>query len=227
MPETLDSIRRAQQGIPNPFRREIPGQSLTREPGEYPFEQPARIDNPVEAVDTLLQKLNEPSNLNSLLNLVDAGISIESIVRAITFSAFTDGMITVDTAELSNPILILEVLAIAKKAGISDSRILNSYPEDAVSMEDSLALMKQFKPKKYKTLLMRAQSLNEEKNIEQKDDFDAAEGSFMSPSSGPVLAAMPIREAEPGFVSEQPLELNIEDDIPEEFQEEEEEEELI
>ena len=49
MPETIDSIQRDQRGLPNPFNREIPGQSLTTPAGQYPFERPARVDNPTEA----------------------------------------------------------------------------------------------------------------------------------------------------------------------------------
>ena len=204
MPETIDSIRRSQQGLPNPLSREIPGQSLTREPGEYAFEQPARINNPVEAVDTIFEKIKEPNNLTSLLNLLDAGVSIESIVRTITFTAFTDGMITVDTAELVNPILILEILALARKGGIGDPRILNSYPEESVTVDKSLEIMKQLKPKKYKTILENAQALKEDKMISREDRLSAMAGSFMSDVSSPRMAAPPMLEAQPGFLDEQP-----------------------
>ena len=204
MPETIDSIRRSQEGLPNPLSREIPGQSLTREPGEYAFEQPARVDDPIEAVNTIFEKLKEPKNLTSLLNLLDAGVSIESIVRTITFTGFVDGMITVDTAELINPILILEILALARKGGIGDPRILNSYPKESVNTDKSLEIMKQLKPKKYKTILEKAQALKADKMINREDTLSAMAGSFMSDVSTPKIAAPPMLEAQPGFLAEQP-----------------------
>ena len=204
MPETVDSIRRSQQGLPNPLSREIPGQSLTREPGEYAFEQPARISNPVEAADTLFEKIKEPNNLTSLLNLLDAGVTIESIVRTITFTAFVDGMVTVDTAELMNPILILEVLALARKGGVGDPRILNSYPKESITTDNSLEIMKQLKPKKYKTILENAQASRADKIISREDKLSAMAGSFMSDVSSPRMAAPPMREIQPGFLDEQP-----------------------
>ena len=204
MPETIDSIRRSQEGLPNPLSREIPGQSLTREPGEYAFEQPARVDDPIEAVNTIFEKLKEPKNLTSLLNLLDAGVSIESIVRTITFTGFVDGMITVDTAELINPILILEILALARKGGVGDPRILNSYPKESVTTDKSLEIMKQLKPKKYKTILEEAQALKADKRSSREDTLSAMAGSFMSDVSSPKIAAPPMLEAQPGFLSEQP-----------------------
>ena len=204
MPETVDSRRRSQQGLPNPLSREIPGQSLTREPGEYAFEQPARVNNPVEAADTLFEKIKEPNNLVSLLNLIDAGVTIESIVRTITFTAFVDGMITVDTAELINPILILEVLALARKGGVGDPRILNSYPKESVTSDKSLEIMRQLKPKKYKAILEKERALKGSRMISKEDRLSAMAGSFMSDVSSPKVAAPPMLEAQPGFLSEQP-----------------------
>ena len=198
MPETIDSIQRDQQGLPNPFSREIPGQSLTSPLGQYPFENPARISSPVQAVDMFMEKLQEPNNLISLLNLLDAGVSIESIVRTITFTGFVDGMITVDVAELVNPILIIEVLALARKAGIGDARLLNSYDRPTVDTEKTLEIMQQLKPKKYKNIREKANALAEksreerEKSRQERESTPVIEGSFMA---SPVVAIAP-------FVSE-------------------------
>ena len=202
MPETIDSIQRDQQGLPNPFSREIPGQSLTTPAGQYPFERPARIDNPAEATNVLLEKLTQPNNLISLLNLLDAGVSIESIVRTITFTGFVDGMITVDVAELINPILIIEILALARKAGIGDARLLNSYDRAAVNTEKTLEIMKQLKPKKYKNIREKANALAE-KSREKRESPSALEGSFMA---SPMIAIAPIPEESPAFMPEEPAE---------------------
>ena len=202
MPETIDSIQRDQQGLPNPLSREIPGQSLTSPPGQYPFENPARINSPAQAADMFMGKLQEPNNLISLLNLLDAGVSIESIVRTITFTGFVDGMITVDVAELINPILIIEVLALARKAGIGDARLLNSYARPAVDTEKTLEIMQQLKPRKYKDIREKANALAE-KSREERGSPPALEGSFMA---SPVVAIAPMPEESPAFMPEEPAE---------------------
>ena len=64
--------------------------------------------------------------------------------------------------------------------------------------------MKQLKPKKYKTILEDAQALKADKRSSREDTLSAMAGSFMSDVSSPKIAAPPMLEAQPGFLSEQP-----------------------
>ena len=87
-PTTLEAQNRQQQGLPSPFARSVPGQSLTDSPGKYPLEKPPQEVSVEQALSKIMAAINQPDNIYNLISMIDAGISVESIVRTVTFNGF-------------------------------------------------------------------------------------------------------------------------------------------
>ena len=65
-----------------------PGHSLTDEPGKWPWERPPQYANPDEALDFVLDKLEEPTRRKDIMRMLVAGISIQELVSQIAFKGF-------------------------------------------------------------------------------------------------------------------------------------------
>ena len=78
----------------------IPGQSFTDQPGNNPYEKPAAIVNPEQALAGLVSNLKEPTVSSDIVGLLDAGLSAETIASAMVMKAFTEGFFTPDVAEI-------------------------------------------------------------------------------------------------------------------------------
>ena len=96
----------------------IPGQSLTDEPGNYPWEHPPKTPSIEEATDFVYEAMMKPENMERMFTLLRMGIPIEALVKIITFSGFLEGRWTVDTAKLLEPIVAMMVAGEAAIAEI-------------------------------------------------------------------------------------------------------------
>jgi len=96
----------------------IPGQSLTDEPGNYPWEHPPKTPSIEEATDYVYESIMKPENMERMFTLLRMGIPIEALVKIITFSGFLEGRWTVDTAKLLEPIVAMMVAGEAAIAEI-------------------------------------------------------------------------------------------------------------
>ena len=102
----------------NKFDAPIPGQSLTDEPGNYPWEHPPKTPSVEEATDYVYESIMKPENMERMFTLLRMGIPIEALVKIITFSGFLEGRWTVDTAKLLEPIVAMMVAGEAAIAEI-------------------------------------------------------------------------------------------------------------
>lgn len=130
----------------------IPGQSLTGEPGNTPWESPPEISNPEEAVNFIFKNMKSPENMQKLLDFITAGVPLEAIAKTVTFAGFAEGHWTPDVAELIQPSVILGLLNVALAAGINPT--INANGKDKVDKQEgddqNLArLMKTFKPQEF------------------------------------------------------------------------------
>ena len=96
----------------------LPGQSLTDEPGNYPWEHPPKTPSIEEATDYVYESIMKPENMERMFTLLRMGIPIEALVKIITFSGFLEGRWTVDTAKLLEPIVAMMVAGEAAIAEI-------------------------------------------------------------------------------------------------------------
>jgi hypothetical protein len=107
----------------NPFDAPVPGQSLTNEPGNYPWEHSPKNVDLEETLEMVWSRITTPEALEELVRMFDAGVPIEAVARVITFTGFTEGEFTPDLGLMMVEPLMEMLTAIAMRAGIEDVKI--------------------------------------------------------------------------------------------------------
>ena len=107
----------------SPFDTPIPGQSLTDEPGNYPWEHAPQFTDVDEVIGDLYDSLTKPNIARQLIAMLDAGVHVEAIVRVITFGGFMEGKFNPDVGfTIIEPLMNL-VSAIGIRAGVSNLKL--------------------------------------------------------------------------------------------------------
>ena len=130
----------------NIFDAPIPGQSLTDEPGNYPWEHPPQTASIEEATDYVYESIMKEKNMERMFTLLRMGIPIEALVKVITFSGFIQGKWTVDVAKLLEPIVAMMLTGEAALAEIpakinledaGDTNFFNDMAERKFDMKEN------------------------------------------------------------------------------------------
>ena len=125
----------------NPFNAPIPGQGLTDEPGNYPWEHPPQFPAIEDAADFIYERLSNPKQLKRLLTMMRIGVPIEALVKVITFSGFLEGKFTVDVARLLEPIVAMQIMSKAQVAEVP-AKITLEDTEDTEFYKDMAKVKK-------------------------------------------------------------------------------------
>lgn len=133
----------------DPFSKAIPGQSLTDELGGRPYEKPPSVTSPKEAMDNIVQSLEEEPSRTEFLKLLDAGLSAETVASAIVLKMFSEGVITPDVAEILKPALVGYITKEAVDAGIEGINVVNELPKEGMDAMDHSMLMEKVNPQKH------------------------------------------------------------------------------
>tara|TARA_R100001443_G_C3354454_1_gene177607 strand:+ start:16 stop:567 length:552 start_codon:yes stop_codon:yes gene_type:complete len=135
----------------NIFDVPVPGQSLTDEPGNYPWEHAPQTASIEEATDYVYESIMRPRNMERMFTLLRMGVPIEALVKVITFSGFLEGKWTVDVAKLLEPIVAMMVTGEASLADIKakvnlgdagDENFYNDMAERKYDMKQNEEMMK-------------------------------------------------------------------------------------
>ena len=89
----------------NVFNGPVPGQSLTSEPKGFPFERPADIVDPLEALDLHIDNMSKPESIEDALFFLEAGLDLVTLVEGILRSAVMEGIHSVDVSLIIAPAL--------------------------------------------------------------------------------------------------------------------------
>lgn len=116
------------------FSAPIPGQSLTHEPKNMPYEKPPQFVQVDEAMNFLMNQILEPHYLKQMLQLMNAGMSIEAITRTIIMTGFATGKWTPTLGMLLYKPVMLTLIAIAKKAGLDETPVAHPSMLDKYNM---------------------------------------------------------------------------------------------
>ena len=111
------------EGIGNPFDTPVPGQSLTDEPGNYPWEHPPQYVTTDGAADHLWNRMSEPEFAEQIIAMLDAGVPVEAIARTVLFGGFLKGKFSPDVAfVIAEPVMKM-IATIGVIAGIKDIKM--------------------------------------------------------------------------------------------------------
>jgi len=104
----------------NPFDAPVPGQSLTDEPQNYPWEHPPQYTNINEAAEVIFNRLTEEDAALNMLAMLKSGVPVEAIVRTLIFAGFSEGKFNPDLGILLAPIVMAMIVGIAKRAKLKE-----------------------------------------------------------------------------------------------------------
>ena len=100
------------------FNAPIPGQSLTKTPGNYPWERPPEITNVDEAVKRHIDNISEPEAIDNILFVLKAGLPVNILTETLLTTAVSKGIHSIDISLLVGPILFREIKSFAEESGI-------------------------------------------------------------------------------------------------------------
>ena len=85
------------------FERPIPGQSLTTPEKSSPYEKPADVVDPIDALNIHLDNLNDPEVMEGVTNILEINIDMVTAVEGILRSAVLEGIHSLDVSILIAP----------------------------------------------------------------------------------------------------------------------------
>lgn len=105
----------------------IPGQSLTAEPKNAPYENPPEMTVPEEAVMWHLERLIEEDRMEALLDTLELGVDVVSLTEGLLRGAVLEGRHSVDVSLIIAPVIHEFITTTAEKAGIDFEE---GFPDD-------------------------------------------------------------------------------------------------
>ena len=170
-----------------------PGHSLTGTPGKWAWEQPPRFADPNDAIDFIIDKLEDKAPQEDMLRLLSAGITIEELVNQISFKGFMEGTYSPDVAELIKPALTMYFLTLSLDSGFTPRMFIEEEPEKQVTDERFLSIMQERNPEVF---AMMNEEINKGAEIEEKIAMQEATGEGEEPQG--MMGEQPINDG--GFL---------------------------
>lgn len=96
----------------------IPGQSLTAPLGERPWQNPPRYSTVEQAIQFYLPRLTSERQGAQLMDLLEMGIPVDTVVDTIQLGGVMEGVHSVDVGILVSPILAEAIEQMAIAAGV-------------------------------------------------------------------------------------------------------------
>lgn len=114
------------------FNGPIPGESLTKELGNSPWEQPPLTNTVTETFEWYMDRLGEPETIDDFLFLFEQGMTIEGAVDSLTTMGQMEGIHSVDIKILVSPILHEYLKSLADAADIKYKEMNGPTEEEKV-----------------------------------------------------------------------------------------------
>jgi len=157
------------------FDAPIPGQSLTNEPKNAPWERPPETSNPDEAIVHHLTRIGTPKVLNSILDGVGQGLPVSMLTELVLTGAVAQGIHSIDISMMIAPVIqdyivnlleeedvefkeffeedndddVLKSIALSGAiAGLKESKLKGDDTESAMKAEPEVEMMVEDKPKR-------------------------------------------------------------------------------
>ena len=96
----------------------IPGESLTREPGNAPWEQPPQYASVEEALGFYMDKLEDDDLLEDMLFILDQDVPIDLFLDTMLLYGEMEGKHTTDVSLLVGPVLHEHIKSLSEAAGV-------------------------------------------------------------------------------------------------------------
>jgi hypothetical protein len=100
------------------FNTPIPGQSLTTEPGNAPYERPPEMTDPEDALIYQIEQLTDERRMGSLLLLLENGSDIRTVTEGVLRIGVFKGIHSVDVSLIIAPAVHEYIRTTAEMVGI-------------------------------------------------------------------------------------------------------------
>lgn len=137
---------------------DIPGQSLVNNPeNPYPWESPAEISNPRNAINFLIGEIIKPDAAKNILKSISNGASVMDVTGVVLYSNFIKGKINPDVMLLAAEPIAYTIMAMAERAELDynievDDLDLPYQQENDLKNEEFLDIAKKIKSGEIKSL---------------------------------------------------------------------------
>lgn len=105
--------------IAGPFDRPIPGESLTGEPGNNPWEQPPQMSDAKEVAVYYLERLNNDDIINDFAAMLEAGATLAPIVETVYLQGVMRGLHSLDAGLVVAPVIHQFLKAAIEDLGVT------------------------------------------------------------------------------------------------------------
>jgi len=102
----------------HPLEAPIPGQSLTSEPKNVPWEYPARITDPMDALEFHMEQLSDENTVDNIMEMLEVGIPISVVASSMLTVAVMDGEHSLDVKLIIKPLVENHIKSLAEVTGI-------------------------------------------------------------------------------------------------------------
>lgn len=100
------------------FNAPIPGESLTREPKNAPYEQPPEINDPEDALIYHIDRLTDSRRIKAAMLFLEEGIDIRTLTEGLVRKGVIDGIHSVDVSMIIAPAIHEYIKTTADMAGV-------------------------------------------------------------------------------------------------------------
>jgi len=120
------------------FSTPIPGQSLTREPRAYAWEDPPKYSKPEDALMWHMDRLEEPERTKAVLTLLELGLDVVTLTEGILRGGVVQGIHNIDVSLIIAPIIHEYITGTANAVGIDFKEGLSEFKVDYKQFESAI-----------------------------------------------------------------------------------------
>ena len=117
------------------FNAPIPGQSLTTEPKNYPWENPPEYSNAEDALMWHMDRLDDPEKTKACMGLLELGLDVVTLTEGLLRGAVAEGIHTIDTSLIIGPVIHEYLTGTADAAGIEYKEGLSENKMDMDALD--------------------------------------------------------------------------------------------
>ncbi len=152
-PETIDMTNQGSTTEQlDPMDYPTPGASLTYDPGNASYENPAEMVDPQQAIDEILMAFEQPETRDNIMSAIAAGFPVEAIVKSMAIAGVSEGKFSPDVAEIVKPVIALYLIKTALENNIPvvafTDEVIDQETMDRQTTEKTMSSMEQLSPRK-------------------------------------------------------------------------------
>jgi len=150
------------------FDAPIPGQGLTAELGNRPWQSTQQFSTVDEAIDYYMERMSSEEFMVQLVETLEAGVPVTVLANTIQMSGVMDGKHSLDIGMLILPLLMEMMMMLGDSAGIEYDKGMNDPNKTALRSSSKAKIISEYEKKlDSKDDLKEIQKDNIEEEVEE------------------------------------------------------------